>query len=229
MYKKSLDYILDNQVDYRFDTPFTHYVIDELFEDETLKEINDPQILLNLRGRVTSFNNNLENKIGISHLDETAGKVLEILQYLNSEEFISFLSHLTGIKDLIPDPEFNGGGVHIIPRGGKLGVHVDFSRAIFDETKYRRLNVLLYLNDNWEEKWGGALELWDKKPSEGGQCIKRIYPLFNRIVIFGTARDSWHGHPNPLECPEGEYRKSLATYYYTSEPGDDLEIHSTIF
>ena len=229
MLKKELETILNNVNDYKFEYPFTHYVIDDLFNDEILKEINKPEVLLNLRGRVSSFDNHLEKKIGISHLDETSGKVLEILRYLNSEEFTNFLSKLTGIDNLIVDNEFNGGGVHIIPKGGKLGVHVDFSRAIFDESKYRRLNVLLYLNENWHCDWEGALELWDKKPSEGGQCVNKLYPYFNRIVIFGTKKDSWHGHPTPLNCPEGQYRKSLATYYYTTEPGDDLENHSTIF
>lgn len=229
MLKKSLQSILDNAAEYRRETPFMHYVIDGLFNDEILKEINNPEMLLNLRGKVSNFNNHLETKVGISHLDQTAGKVLEILQYLNSTEFTDFLSRLTGIENLIVDNDFNGGGVHIIPKGGKLGVHIDFSRAIFDESKYRRLNVLLYLNENWHSDWGGALELWDNKPSEGGKCIEKLYPYFNRLVIFGTAKNSWHGHPEPLHCPEGEYRKSLATYYYTSEPGDDLDIHSTVF
>ena len=117
----------------------------------------------------------------------------------------------------------------MIPRGGKLGVHIDFSRALFDNSKYRRLNVLLYLNENWQREWEGALELWNKRPADGGQCVKRVYPTFNKIVIFGTSKNSWHGHPTPLNCPEGEYRKSLATYYYSSQPGDDLEEHSTIY
>ena len=73
------------------------------------------------------------------------------------------------------------------------------------------------------------LELWDKKPSDGGVCVKKVYPTFNRMIIFGTSKDSWHGHPTPLNCPDGEYRKSLATYYYSSEHGDDLEIHSTVY
>ena len=165
----------------------------------------------------------------ISHITAEQGNVFDILSFMNSPEFLSFLQELTGIDDLIADPDFNGGGIHLIPRGGKLGIHIDFSRALFDNNKYRRANCLLYLNDGWQREWEGALELWNKKPSEGGSCVKKVFPFFNRLVIFGTSKNSWHGHPTPLNCPEGEYRKSLATYYYSSQPGDDLDEHSTVY
>lgn len=221
--------LIRNKHVFTFDEPFRHYVIDGLFDEKILKSFNTPEILKSVKGSISNFNNDKEVKIGISHVDASSGNVYKVLEFLNSTEFVNFLSELTEIPDLISDPDFNGGGVHLIPKGGKLNVHIDFSRALFDESKFRRVNVLLYLNENWESEWEGALELWDKKPSENGVCIKKVYPLFNRIIIFGTSRESWHGHPTPLNCPEGEYRKSLATYYYSPNPGDDLEIHSTVY
>lgn len=229
MIQKKLENIIKNKSLYTFETPFRHYIIDGLFEDEILKSINNPEYLQSIKGQISSFDNDLEKKIGISHIEEQNGNVHKILTYLNSEEFVDFLYELTGIDDLIVDEKFNGGGIHLIPKGGRLGVHVDFSRAIFDNTKYRRLNVLLYLNEGWKDEWEGALELWDNRPKDGGKCIKKVFPIFNRIIIFGTAKNSWHGHPTPLNCPDGELRKSLATYYYSSNPGDDLDEHSTIF
>jgi Rps23 Pro-64 3,4-dihydroxylase Tpa1-like proline 4-hydroxylase len=229
MLQKSLAEVISNRDQYTYDIPFRHYVIDGLFDDVMLRKINNPEYLTSVKGNVSTFVNDMENKIAISHINEEEGDVFKILTYLNSAEFVDFLKELTGIDDLIVDPQFNGGGIHLIPRGGKLGIHVDFSRALFDKSKYRRVNVLLYLNDGWQKEWGGALELWNKRPADGGSCVNRLYPFFNRLVIFGTAKNSWHGHPNPLECPEGEYRKSLASYYYSSQPGDDLDEHTTIY
>jgi Rps23 Pro-64 3,4-dihydroxylase Tpa1-like proline 4-hydroxylase len=227
--QKKLSDILANKELYTFNDPFPHYVIDGLFNDDILKKINNPQYLTSVKGYMSSFDNDKEKKIAISHITKNNKEVYDILTYLNSKEFTQFLSDLTGVKDLISDADFNGGGVHLIPRGGKLGIHIDFSRAIFDNSKFRRLNVLLYLNENWKEEYEGALELWNNKPADGGECIKKVYPIFNRLIIFGTSSNSWHGHPTPLNCPEGEFRKSLATYYYSNEPGDDLTEHSTVY
>lgn len=229
MLQKNLSKILESRDEITFNSPFKHFVIDGLFSNDFLRTINNVDYLQSIKGNVTTFNNQYEGKTAISHINEDGGNVFEALSFLNSSVFVSFLKELTGIDDLIPDPQFHGGGIHLIPKGGKLGIHVDFSRAFFDNTKFRRVNVLLYLNENWQREWGGALELWNKRPADGGQCVKKVFPIFNRLIIFGTSKESWHGHPNELECPENEFRKSLATYYYSSQHGDDLEEHSTIY
>ena len=72
----------------------------------------------------------------------------------------------------------------------------------------------MYLNKDWQEEWGGKLELWD--PEMKG-CVESILPVFNRCVIFNTDPDSYHGHPDPMTCPEGHFRRSIALYYYTVE------------
>ena len=135
-----------------------------------------------------------------------------LLYQLNSSVFIDFLETLTGIRGLIPDPHFWGGGVHQIVRGGFLKVHTDFNRHPRLKLD-RRLNLLLYLNPEWQEEWGGHLELWDRGMAK---CGKRILPIFGRCVVFSTTDFSNHGHPDPLNCPEGMTRKSLALYYYSN-------------
>ena len=226
--KSRLQHILSNKEVYTFDSPFRHYVVDNFMNEDTLGEITMEELTeCSQEGHVRRFLNNEENKIAISHIKN--GKVYQILTFLNSPAFVSFLEELTGVTGLLVDNDFHGGGVHLIPEGGKLGVHVDFSRAIFDNTKYRRVNALLYMNKDWLDAYNGHLELWDKKPSEGGVPIKKILPIYNRLVIFGTKKDSWHGHPTPLTCPPNRFRISIATYYYSDTPGDDLEDHSTIF
>jgi hypothetical protein len=119
---------------------------------------------------------------------------------------------MTGIDGLISDPHFEGGGLHETKRGGHLGVHADFN--VHGHLKVeRRINLLIYLNENWEQEYGGQLELWDTQMKE---CVVRVEPVFGRAVLFNTNLDSFHGHPDPLNCPDGRSRRSIATYYYTA-------------
>lgn len=139
---------------------------------------------------------------------------------LHSAPFLDWLTKLSSIKHLIPDPSLFGAGIHQISQGGMLKVHADFAT----HRKYaldRRINFLLYLNEDWQEQWGGELELWDQQMQ--GPPI-RISPQANRCVIFSTTATSYHGHPHPLQCPSGVYRKSLALYYYTNgRPAGEAE------
>lgn len=146
---------------------------------------------------------------------------------LNSADFLRCLSVLTGIADLIPDPHLFGGGVHETRPPGYLNVHADFNKHPWFRLD-RRLNLLIYLNPGWQDDWEGHLELWARDLSA---CVKRVAPLAGRCVIFSTTRDSFHGHPKPLACPEGVTRKSLALYYYThGRPADeDPSEHKTLW
>ena len=101
----------------------------------------------------------------------------------------------------------------MIPSGGRLEVHSDFSEV--EHLKiYRRINLLLYLNKDWKDEYNGKLEFWN---SDLSKCEKKISPNFNRCVIFRTDTKSFHGHPEVLNAPKGVYRKSIALYYYTLE------------
>lgn len=119
---------------------------------------------------------------------------------------------MTGIEGLIQDPYLFGGGIHSVGAGGFLKIHADFNWH-HKLNLYRRLNLLLYLNSDWQETWGGALELWDV---DMASCRVSIPPLINRMVIFNTSDMSFHGHPDPLMCPENRMRNSIALYYYTA-------------
>lgn len=136
-----------------------------------------------------------------------------VLEYMYSSEVLKFLQNLTGIEGLMGDPEYLGGGVHKINRGGKLDIHADFN-IHFRSNLWRRINVLIYLNKEWQSEWGGELELWEKDLS---RCSVRIFPEFNRAAIFNITDDAFHGHPEPLNTPEGVSRYSLALYYYTKD------------
>ena len=151
------------------------------------------------------------HKVGM--WDNMPEHVTNLLNFLNSKEVLNYLEELTGISDLIADPELYGGGVHRILSGGKLSVHADYNFHPLTKL-HRRVNLLLYLNKDWKEEWGGDLQLWNKDMS---MCVKKILPIFNRAVIFNITSDAYHGHPGPLKSPEGIDRLSFALYYFTKE------------
>ena len=210
---------------YQTAEPFPHVVIDDFLPADALRLVADnfPKA-----GDIDWHRSTNPRQKKLAAEDETQidDSARWLLYQLNSATFMKFLETLTGIDGLIPDPYFAGGGLHQIEPGGYLKIHADFNR----HPKFgleRRLNLLLYLNENWEEEYGGHLELWNKDMTG---CVHRILPTFNRCVIFNTTDFSYHGHPEPLTCPEGMTRKSLALYYYSnSRPNEEVSAeHGTL-
>lgn len=212
--------------EYQQANPFPHIVIDNFLPDWVLEEILDefpkPEEI-----HWRSLNIKAEKKLASTSELQMGDKTRFLLYQLNSSIFTNFLEELTGIQGIIPDPYFLGGGLHQIEPGGYLKIHADFNkhkRLKLD----RRLNLLIYLNKNWKEEYGGHFEMWDTDMSA---CQKRILPIFNRCVIFSTTDFSYHGHPDPLTCPQGVTRKSLALYYYSNgRPANEVSsTHPTLF
>jgi hypothetical protein len=152
-------------------------------------------------------------------------EIRSIFASFNSRSFLVFLEALTGINGLIPDPYYSGGGFHEILNGGFLDVHADFNLHPLLKVE-RRINVLLYLNRDWREEYGGALQLW---ANSKGPCIRKIVPEFNRCVIFNTTSSTYHGNPEPVQHPNGHPRRSIALYYYTATWSGGRTEHNTIF
>jgi hypothetical protein len=149
--------------------------------------------------------------------------IRDAVDHLNSPEFLSFLSRLTGIEGLIADPDLEGAGLHQSEGGDYLHIHADFTMHSHRANWRRRLNLLLYLNRDWQPEWNGQLELWNRDVS---QKVQVYSPLLNHCVIFGTHDHSFHGHPEPLRCPPERTRKSIALYYYTVDESHE-RAHAT--
>ena len=165
-----------------------------------------------------------ENKQGMTKRELFPPHLGEVADALNSPEFVAWLSQLTGIPDLLADPGLEGGGLHQSGPGGFLNVHTDFSHHHYHTNWRRRINLILYLNPGWREDWGGSIELWEPTMQH---CVAKYSPLLNHALIFNTDHRSFHGFPEPLTCPEGSSRKSLAFYYYTVEHEAKFTPHST--
>jgi Rps23 Pro-64 3,4-dihydroxylase Tpa1-like proline 4-hydroxylase len=162
---------------------------------------------------------------GVQYFKDKLPLINKIIDYLFSKEALEYLERLTGIEGLIGDPELSGGGIHRIHNGGKLDIHADFNWH--DSSRlWRRVNLLLYLNKDWQDEWGGHLELWERDLSK---CCIKIAPIFNRAAIFNITDDAFHGHPHPLTTPEGVVRDSIALYYYTQDrPEHEKSAHHPV-
>jgi len=152
--------------------------------------------------------------------------IKQLSDYLNSQDWLDTLGYITDMPNLLADVKLNGGGIHETGPQGHLDVHVDFNTH--KETKwFRRLNILVYMNKNWQEDWGGNVELWDP---EVRHLQGSFSPIFNRCVVFNTTEESYHG-VSAVKCPADTMRKSYAAYYYTVDAPVEWsgKVHGTIF
>ena len=218
------------QAEYQNNVPFPNIHFNDFFNTEFLDSVLAE---FNINEERDSVFYNDANQLKWSSKGDTSfgQNTKELIHFLNTESFLQFLQKLTGIEEtLLPDPYLIGGGLHEIKRDGFLKIHADFNKHT--KTKLdRRINVLLYLNKDWKEEYGGHFELWNKEMTH---CEKKIKPDFNTLAIFSTSDYSYHGHPSPLNCPVNSSRKSIALYYYTNgrpqnEVHTGLQDHGTLF
>ena len=193
--------------------PFPHVVIDDVLQPAAFKAamtefpgIDDPFWKGYLHVNEAKYSN--------TEADTWSPALQEAAKALTSPEFVAYLEELSGISGLLPDWSMDGGGLHQTKRGGHLNIHTDFSTHHQHPNWARRVNVLLYLNEEWRDEWGGKLELWDKDMTA---CQDRVTPQGNRMLVFTTSDLSFHGHPDGLTCPEDVARRSIALYYFTEE------------
>jgi hypothetical protein len=208
---------------YQENVPVPHIFLTDFLEPGIAQiiaqEFPDPQ-----SDAWTHYQHQNENKLGMAKRERFPRELGVIADELNSPQFVRWLSAMTGIPGLMADPMLEGGGLHQSGRGGFLNVHTDFSNHHYHQHWRRRVNLILYLNHGWQEQWGGAIELWD---SGMHHCVAKYPPLLNQALIFNTDDRSYHGFPEPLRCPEGVSRKSLALYYYTVDSGERMNVRST--
>ncbi len=209
--------------------PFDHWIIDDFFPPDKAQRITENFPAYDDE-RWYFYENAIENKKTLQNWLRFPPEIYQTLQDLCSNDFIETIKSMTGIKNLYPDYGLHGGGLHMHGRGGNLNIHKDYS--IHPRLKLqRKLNLIVYMSDDWDPTWGGGLELWSNNPKTNRpkELVKTVEPKFNRAILFDTTQNSWHGLPKPLTCPEGKYRKSLAVYYLTDVDENTEERYRALF
>lgn len=193
--------------------PFPHIVFDNFLDTNMVQALYE-EVPTTDSNVWFQYNNKIENKYTCNHWDRFPKNTYNFFTHVTSPAFTQKLSELTGIFPLVADVGLHGGGWHVHTRGGLLNVHKDYS--IHPKLKLERaLNLIVYLTPDWDPSWQGGLGLWTEKDDQPYELIHNVECLHNRAVLFDTRKDSWHGLPNALECPEGVRRTSLAVYYLT--------------
>lgn len=202
-------------------SPWPHLVLDDLVDSTAIAAAETEELRRALDLKVHGGNRMVK-----AESPEVDGRSAnDILDSLLTPEFVAFLEELTGIAGLIPDPTHSYAGIHVSPPGATQALHRDF-RLHPVNGLFHRVNVLVYLNSDWKEEYGGELELWPEDTSRGG---KKVLPTAGRVVIFETTPTSFHGVPDPVRCPPGRARLSLASYYYTDYPGPNDRREAIVF
>lgn len=220
--KDTIDRMMDTPIETE---PFNHFVIDDFFNEQFAEAASrefpgaeDP--------RWYRYNNPLEDKFAMNSWDKFPKLTYNALWFLCSQNFSDILSRKIGSR-VYADYGLNGGGWHMHGNKGKLNIHQDYS--IHPKLPFeRKLNIIIYLSKDWNPEWGGGLQFWshDEENNKPKEMVKKIDVKFNRAVIFDTTQNSWHGLPENINCPDNEYRKSLAVYYLQEPNENTIQMRS---
>ena len=207
--------------------PFPSLLIDGFLEPAFARDVADAlPSFEKARSQGREFKAvNERGKVQVTQVEHFPPAIRALHDLFASPELLATFERITGVEDLLADAELVGGGIHVMAPGAHLDVHVDFN-CIAERGIYRRLNALLFLNETWDEAWGGELELWDERVARRHHAFT---PRLNRLVLFETSERSFHG-VRKVTSPPGAARRSFAVYYYTREaaPGQAAS-HDTLF
>ncbi len=202
--------------------PYRHLVIDNFLTPEGADSLNKNfPTVEELKTHWRSLN---ENKAEGSDFNKFHESFRKLKEDVFSEKMYNWITQVTGIEDVFITDDSMGAGLHQGSDGSFLNIHINFN---FHHKKnvHRRLNLLIYLEPDWKEEYGGYLELWN---ADMTNCDKKVAPSYNRCVIFETNEISYHGY-GKISLPEGKTRKSFFTYFYTNEWAEAVPYHDTIF
>ena len=208
--------------------PFRYVCIDNFLSNEIAEKL--------ISGFPAPKKEDMVNEWGEASSKHTVSNVRDINrdykkfdEFIQSREFLGYIELLTGIEELIYDPNYFGGGTHNNLSGQGMDVHVDFN--LYDlpgvGILHRRLNAIIYLNEEWKEEWGGMIELHSDPFDPLVDEYEALLPIKNRLVLFETNEHSWHGFESvSKQIPNGISRKSFAIYFYTKDRPDEEKVSS---
>ena len=212
--------------------PFRHLVIDGFVDPGYCQELIHEFPRFDRERALNEFGD-AGRKAVFQELPKIGPAYARFDRMLRSREFLSFVGEITGIPKMLYDPDYIGGGTHESLDGQELDPHVDFN--YHPRTReHRRLNLILFLNPEWREEWGGGLELHRNPwlpPKEN--AIRVVVPVANRCVLFETSENSWHGFSRIRIPAEKQHvsRRSIAVYFYTRDrpAAETAADHTTVY
>jgi hypothetical protein len=192
-------------------SPFPHLVVQGIFNPRLLELVIEEFDMMSGAGWTdvkSSYESTRRSTLG-TRLGPASQLYFDIV---NSGWFTEWLSGVTGVPYLLPDPKLFGGGLHESKPGASFAVHRDFTYHRHVGLR-NQMVMITYLNHGWQDEWGSALELWDKSRNA---CVTKVQPEFGHTLIMPHGPVSYHGHPTPMKTPDGRPRRSIAAYFYTS-------------
>jgi Rps23 Pro-64 3,4-dihydroxylase Tpa1-like proline 4-hydroxylase len=201
--------------------PFRHIIIDNFLNTSDAIDLyeNFPDVH-DMRTHYKGLN---EKKSELSGFNLLNSSFNQLHQNLITEATITGLEKLTGLSPLSTIEDRLGYGLHQGGNNSFLDIHIDYNIHPI-QNKHRKLNLILFLNKEWQDEWGGYLEFWDRDVK---QCITSVKPVFNRCVVFECSEISYHGY-STIKVPQGVTRKSYYQYYFLPNTSD-TKFHDTIF
>ena len=193
--------------------PFAHIVIDNFLEyavaEKLLSEFPDTSIMY--RSNHYIFNKKYE----LSFWSQVSDLFSQLHQDLLSEEFRLFINQVTK-QPLFMDFDFCG-ELHQGRNGDFLDMHVDFNLHPKQDNWVHEMTLLIYLNKNWQDHYGGQLLMQHQETSK----VYEVSPIFNRCVIMRSNATTFHGY-RKLNLPENITRKSVLVNFYREVPSDQI-------
>jgi Rps23 Pro-64 3,4-dihydroxylase Tpa1-like proline 4-hydroxylase len=164
-----------------------------------------------------------EHKHVAAQMDVYDPLLEEAVYAFQDKRIVQLVSEITGIRALEPDVDLYAGGISAMSQGAYLRPHLDNSHDK-DRERYRVINLLYYVSPDWQEEYGGCLQLWD----DGPRGTPRTIPsFFNSLVVMATNKHSWHSVNEVLH--DGT-RCCVSNYYFSKlSPADADYFHATSF
>ena len=212
-------------------SPFPHLVLDEFLEPDLLGRLYDEFPSFDEQ-RAANELGHIRGKAVQEQISAISPAYRELHRVIQTPEFLQAISEITGIDDLLFDPEYFGGGTHENLTGQGLHYHVDFNYHPIRKW-HRRLNLIIFLNHDWQREWGGSLQLHRNAWLDEGNADVEVLPEYGRAIIFETSEGSWHGFERITVAPDGSClsRRSIALYFYSeTRPNDEVTAeHGTYY
>ncbi len=197
-----------------------HLYLDDLLPETIARKIN---AVFPEAGQMVLKKSLRENKYVAAQMNLYNPLLEEIIFAFQDQRVVNLIGEICDIKNPIPDENLYAGGISMMGQKQFLNPHLDNSHDK-DRSLWRVLNLLYYVTPDWEEDYGGNLELW---PDGLDEKQVTIHSKFNRLVIMETHNNSLHS-VSPVVF-DG-YRRCISNYYFADSPLlDSDKFHVTSF